>query len=169
MKKISIIIITLLLVTMVYATTRAKKPTFNQRLETLEKQIENLTTRIQKLEIQLQPASSNNEKTLTTGTEKKSISNPLEFDVVSSENYGGETLGVKVKITNISNRHINLCEATCILQDAKGEQLTFDRNYIINSADGGLAPGASTYFEYVINVRPELVKGVLFNIEALDW
>ncbi len=128
-----------------------------------------LTTRIEKLEIQLRPASSKNKKTLTAESEKKSISNPLEFDVVSTKRYGEEMLGVKVKITNISNRHINSCDATCILQDAQGKKLTFQRHYVIKSIDGGLPPGASTYFEYVIDVRPELVKGVSFHIETLDW
>jgi len=169
MKKISIIVITLLFVAVALAATRAKKPTFKQRFETLERQVENLTTRIEKLEIQLRPASSKNKKTLTAESEKKSISNQLEFDVVSYKRYGEEMLGVKVKITNISNRHVNSCDATCILQDAQGEKLTFQRHYVIKSIDGGLSPGASTYFEYVIDVRPELVKGVSFHIETLDW
>jgi hypothetical protein len=107
--------------------------------------------------------------TMPTTAKKTPISNPLEFQVVTTKSYGGEMIGVQVKITNVSNRHINSCDVSCILQDAKGKDLGFERNYVIKSIDGGLAPGAFTYFEYVIDSRPELVKNVLFHIEKIDW
>jgi hypothetical protein len=106
--------------------------------------------------------------TMPTTAKKPPISNPLEFQVVTTKSYGGEMVGVQVKITNVSNRHINSCDVSCILQDAKGKDLGFERNYVIKSIDGGLAPGAFTYFEYVIDSRPELVKNVLFHIEKID-
>jgi hypothetical protein len=109
-------------------------------------------------------------KSEVPATAKKTpVSNPLEFQVVTTKSYGREMVGVQVKITNVSNRHINSCDVSCIVQDAKGKDLGFERNYVISSIDGGLEPGAFTYFEYVIDSRPELVKNVLFHIEKIDW
>ncbi len=99
-----------------------------------------------------------------TVPENETVPNPLDFDVVSTKHYT-DMLGVKVKITNISNRVVSgYCYATCILQDAQGGTLTFQGHYIIKS-DDGLPPGASTYYNYIINVRPELVKGISFRVE----
>ncbi len=102
-----------------------------------------------------------------TARESETVPNPLEFVVVSTKHYT-DMLGVKVEITNVSSRHINSCEATCILKDAQSQKLTFQKHYVISS-DAGLRPGASTYFNYIINVQPELVKSVSFQIEDIDW
>ncbi len=102
-----------------------------------------------------------------TNAKKVPISNPLKFQVVTTKTYGQEMIGIQVKITNISNHHINGCEATCILKDAIDKDLAFERHYVIKSIDGGLAPGKFTYFEYVIDCKPDLVKKALFHIENL--
>lgn len=100
--------------------------------------------------------------------ESETVPIPLEFDVISTKQYT-DMLGVKVKITNISNRPLGgYCYVTCILHDAQGKQLTFQGHYPIKS-DNGLPPGASTYFNYIINVQPELVKSISFQIEDIDW
>ncbi len=100
-------------------------------------------------------------------SEGETVPNPLTIDVVSTHHYI-DMLGVKVEITNISSRHINSCEATCILKDAQGEKLTFQKHHVIKS-NAGLRPGTSTYFNYIINVQPKLVKGISFHIEDIDW
>lgn len=191
MKKASMLLIPLLFIATAFSTTKTRTPSFKQRLETLEKQVENLTVRVQRLETQLKPASlstpepkrpasselkqnkdkikAETEETKEGKTEKSEAmnSNPLEFDVISTKSYGNEMLGVQVKVTNLSNHHINGCEVTCILKDGEGKDLAFERHYAIKSTEGGLSPGNSTYFEYVINVQPELVKYVSFHIESI--
>ncbi len=94
-------------------------------------------------------------------------SNLLEFDIISKEDYN-EMTGIKVKITNISKKHINSCYATCILKNAQGKELSFESHYVIKSRNGGLSPGASTYFEYAIEVRSRIVKYISFQIEKID-
>jgi len=107
-------------------------------------------------------------KPIKKSTEKLEVSSPLKFQVITTKDYGQEMIGIQIKITNISKRHINRCEATCILQDARNKDLAFERHYVIKSIDGGLAPNTSTYFEYVIDCNPALVKQALFHIENFD-
>ncbi|MFA5239548.1 MAG: hypothetical protein WC476_07580 [Phycisphaerae bacterium] len=180
MKKASIFLISLLFIATAFSTTKTRTPSLKQRLETLEKQVENLVKRVQRLETQLEPASSEPKQdkdeardkrveTKNRKTEKSETvdSDPLEFDVISTKSYENEMLGVQVKITNLSSHHINSCEVTCILKNGEGKDLAFERHYVIKSTEGGLSPGNSTYFEYVINVQPELVKNVSFHIDSI--
>lgn len=92
---------------------------------------------------------------------------PVQFNVITTKSYGPGMLGVKVEITNTGNCHINQCDATCILLDSYGKKIGFQRHYVIKSTEGGLGPGNSTYFEYVVDVRPEIVDKILFHVEQI--
>lgn len=91
----------------------------------------------------------------------------LQFKVIQSEELIG-MISVKVKITNISNKHINGAYVTCVCLDQNKEEIAFQSHYVIKSTEGGLKAGRSVYFQYVINVKnPSRVKYFVFNIERI--
>lgn len=100
---------------------------------------------------------------------KPSRDKPIGLEILTIKPYGSDYTSVQVKLVNLSYRHINRCELVCILKDANGRHLGFEKNYVISSLDGGLAPGAATYHEFLIHVNRALVHKVLFDIQGFDW
>jgi len=101
--------------------------------------------------------------------EQANIAKALSFTVVKTGDYGPTMVSVKVKITNTSGRHIRSAQATCILRRANGEVVSFKRHYVVKALKGGLAPGASTYFEYVIDANPKEVSHAVFQTDTVKW
>ena len=106
----------------------------------------------------------------TNKRQKHNISGkPLQIDVISSKSYGSTMTGVKIKITNISGKHIQRAEMTCIAKNDSGREVDFAKHYVIRSLDGGLANGNTTYFNYVLDVNRNLVSTVHFKIENISY
>lgn len=93
---------------------------------------------------------------------------PLRFDVIQLVDYV-RRVGVQTKITNRNKRDIRNCLATCMVYDNTGEELGFEKHYVVKSLEGGLSAGASTHFEYVIDASPNIVTKVSFHIEHINW
>lgn len=92
----------------------------------------------------------------------------LRFDTVSLKDYGPDMVGVQFKVTNISGRAIRNAQVTCLLRGADGREFAFQRHYAIKS-DAGLAPGASTYVQYVIDAARGSIKSIDYHVEAIAW
>lgn len=110
--------------------------------------------------------------TLDTGPEDlpQEANHVMDFQIIAIHPYPRDMVGVQVKITNTCARHISQAQATCIALDAAGAEIGFARHYVIKSTEGGLAPGASTYFEYVINVKnPQAVQSARVHAENVRF
>jgi len=186
MKKLIItIIIFCLAASFVFAGFHpAGKDILRQRLEKVEQRLDEFAERLAHLEEKIFPEHKLKEQgkakriqlalkeraksdRVNQQIARKSPNKLLDFKVITSKIYGDNMLGIQVKITNVSKRHINRCSATCILKDVNGDDLAFEQHYVIKSLEGGLAPKEFTFFEYVINVDPSRVKKVSFHIESI--
>ena len=101
-----------------------------------------------------------------TENTKRRRANDLRFDVVSIEKLG-EYVDVNVKITNVSREHVNSANVTCVLLDRAGREITFKTHYAVKSAEGGLAPGETTYFSYTITADHSRVASVSFKVKSI--
>lgn len=93
---------------------------------------------------------------------------PLEFKLISIEEMG-EYVFVKVKIKNISEKHINRARVACILLDANKNEITFEEHYVIKATEGGLHSGGETYFNYSIRAPYSEIKFVRWHILSIDF
>jgi hypothetical protein len=90
----------------------------------------------------------------------------LRFDIVSTEDYGAYVY-VKVEITNVSQKRVDKANVTCVLYDKTGKEIGFQTHYVVKSREGGLAPGATTYFTYIVNGDYSRTARVGFNVKSI--
>ena len=114
---------------------------------------------------------SSPEETATKKVATKGIdySKVLKFNVVSIKDYGPTMVGVKVKITNLTDKPIHNAQATCILLDANKKEIGFQKHYVIKSTEGGLEPRGSTYFEYVMDGSYDRTEYTSFKVDSLKF
>jgi len=75
---------------------------------------------------------------------------------------------IKVKITNTSDKHINLCKLSCILYKGKKE-VDIETRYVINPLEDGLGPDKFTFSEYGFKISRKSWDKVGFHIRKIDY
>ena len=103
---------------------------------------------------------------ISTNALASSNKNVLDFQVISSKTLGKDTIEIKVKITNLTNKHISDAHVTCILEDEKGKEITSQKHNVSKSSEGGLLPNKSTYFTYILFGDPSKAKSISFQYEV---
>lgn len=94
----------------------------------------------------------------------------LEINPISTQAIGATMAEVKIKIKNLTNKDISSAQITCILENKDGEEIGFQKHYVIKSTENGLGAHQSTYFTYIINVSNNNNLGKFkFNIDELDY
>jgi len=94
----------------------------------------------------------------------------LEINPISTQPIGNTMAEVKIKITNLTNKDISSAQVTCVLENKEGQEIGFQKHYIIKSTENGLGAYQSTYFTYIIDVPNNNNIGKFkFNIDELDY
>jgi len=102
-------------------------------------------------------------------TWRTSTSRGLRFDVIRIDTTSmTDMISVKVKITNDTDRRVASAQVACSVLNGEGREIAFQKHYAIRSFEGGLAPGASTRFNYVITTEPQQVRRVKFHVESIE-
>ncbi len=139
----------------------------------LLKQIALAKKRIKKRSINESHQETIDKKELQEENFNKTVSeknvNPLSIKVIKTNGIGNNMVEVQIKITNTSGKDIHNSQVSCILMSASGKILDFKKHYVIKSLDGGLKTDASTYFEYILDANPDLVKSAEFKIESIKY
>ena len=80
--------------------------------------------------------------------------NIIQVEILTVTPVGGDYVGVRYKVTNISAEHIVRAKTNVTVFDGSGaEMASKDGHYVVRGAAGGLKPGASSENEVVIKVK----------------
>ena len=92
---------------------------------------------------------------------------PIKIDVIKvEEEY--DYNWIKIKITNISDKHIDLCKLSCILYKEEKE-VDIETRYVISPLEGGLKPDKFTFSEYSFKISRKSWDKVNFHIKEIDY
>jgi len=81
----------------------------------------------------------------------------LRIEIVSSREVGS-MVEVKVKFTNVSDKHINSAKGTAIIYDKNHNEIGFQEDYVIKSTEGGLKPNATARHSFIVDVNGKFSK-----------
>ena len=92
---------------------------------------------------------------------------PIKVEDIKTESRGMYS-SVKVKITNVSGKHIKSCELSCIVHKGE-EEVDVETHYVIKSTEGGLSSGDFLFFKYVFSVKRNEWNRVGFKIKSIQY
>ena len=98
--------------------------------------------------------------------------NQLGFNLINSKDLGNNFVLVNLKITNLTDKHIDNAQAGCILKDENHAEISYEKHYVIKSDEGGLAPHASKdHVFYLYNHYGDFskIKHILFQTESIKF
>ena len=105
-------------------------------------------------------------------SQSPAVKKQLGFDLIGPKDFGNNFVGVKVTVTNMTDRHIDTAQAGCILQDENNEEISYEKHYVIKSDEGGLAPHTSKeymFFLYNNFGDYDKIKHILFQAESITF
>lgn len=104
----------------------------------------------------------------TAGGKPRAAKAPLSFRTVQIKQTAHDMVSIRIEVTNATRHRIKSAEATCIALDGSGREVGSARDYIIKPAARTLAPGDSTYCDYLIKVSdPAAVKDARVRLEIV--
>jgi len=107
-----------------------------------------------------------------TSSQSPAVKKQLGFDLIGPRDYGNNFVGVKVRVTNLTDRHIDNAQAGCTLQDENNEEISYEKHYVIKSDEGGLAANTSKeYMFFLYNNFGDYnkIKHIVFQAESITF
>ena len=104
--------------------------------------------------------------------QSRAVTNQIRFDLIGPKDFSNVFVGVKVKVTNLTDRHIDNAQGSCILRDENNDEISFEKQYVIKSDEGGLAPHKTKeYMFYLYNNFGDFnkIKHIVVQPESIEF
>ena len=105
-------------------------------------------------------------------SQSRAVNNQIRFDLIGPKDFGNVFVGVKVNVTNLTDRHIDNAQGSCILKDENNDEISYEKQYVIKSDEGGLGPHKTKeYMFYLYNNFGDYnkIKHILIQPESIKF
>ena len=105
-------------------------------------------------------------------SQARAVKDQIRIDLIGPKDFGNVFVGVKVNVTNLTDRHIENAQGSCVLKDENNEEISFEKQYMIKSDEGGLAPHKTKeYMFYLYNNFGDYnkIKHILLEVESIQF